>query len=129
MLSSIFHSGQIFKFKKAVTPREKKWNQHFLWICTSTHYVLHNYKVSRNSVEQFQRSFANKLCLVVSFILAKFLSSKRPLLREKKRNQNILWVCTSTHYVLHYYNVSRNSVERFQRSCANKKHRTDRLTD
>ena len=35
-------------------------NQNFLWICTSTHYVLHNYKVSRNSVEWFQRSCANK---------------------------------------------------------------------
>ena len=28
-------------------------NQHFLYKCISTHYVLHNYKVSRNSVEQF----------------------------------------------------------------------------
>ena len=31
-------------------------------------------------------------------------------------------ICTSTHYVLHYYKVSGNSVERFQRSCANKLH-------
>ena len=59
--SSIFHFGQISKFKKGVNPR-KKWNQNFLWICTSTHYVLHYYKVSGNSVEWFQRSCANKLC-------------------------------------------------------------------
>ena len=59
MLSSIFHFGQVSKFKKGVTPR-KKWNENFLWICASTHYVLYNYKVSRNSVERFQRSCANK---------------------------------------------------------------------
>ena len=35
------------------TPR-KKFNQTFLWICASTHYVLHNYKVSLNSVERFR---------------------------------------------------------------------------
>ena len=44
-------------------------------------------------------------------------------------NQNFLWICTSTHYVLHYHKVSRNSVERFQRSCVDKKNRTDGLTD
>ena len=57
--SSIFHFGQIFKFKKSVTPR-KKWNQNFLWMCACTHYFLHYYKVSRNSVERFHRSCANK---------------------------------------------------------------------
>ena len=50
---------QISKFKKGVTPR-KKINQNFLWISPSTHYVLHNYKVSRNSVVRFQRSCADK---------------------------------------------------------------------
>ena len=35
-------------------------NQHFLYKCISTQNVLHNYKVSRNSVEPFQRSCANK---------------------------------------------------------------------
>ena len=58
-LGSIFHFGQISKFKKGVTPR-KRLNQNFLWICTSTWYVLHNYKASWNSVEWFQRSFADK---------------------------------------------------------------------
>mgnify|MGYP003683400481 CR=1 FL=1 len=57
--SSIFHFGQISKFKRGVTPI-KNFNQNFLWICASTHYVFHNYKVSRNSFERFQRSCANK---------------------------------------------------------------------
>ena len=43
------------------------------------------------------------------------------LLPEKKLNKNFLWICPSTHYVLHNYKVSRNSVERFQWSCADKK--------
>ena len=59
VFSSIFHFGQISKFKKGVTLR-KKMESNFLRICTSTHYVLHNYIVSRNSVERFQRSCANK---------------------------------------------------------------------
>ena len=58
--SSIFHFGQISKFKKGVIPRTKL-NKYFLWICLSTHYVPHNYKVSRNSVEQFQWSRADEL--------------------------------------------------------------------
>ena len=57
--SSIFNFGQISKFKKGVTPK-KKLNQNLLWICTSTHYILHNYQVTWNSVEQFQRNCANK---------------------------------------------------------------------
>ena len=57
--SNTFHFRQISKFKKSVIQR-KKWNQNFLWICTSTHYVLHYYKVSGNSVERFQRSCTNK---------------------------------------------------------------------
>ena len=57
--SSIFHFRQISKSKKSVIQR-KKWNQNVLWICTSTNYVLHYYKVSGNSVEPFQRSCANE---------------------------------------------------------------------
>ena len=53
--SGIFHFGQIYKFKKGVSSR-KIMEAKFLWICTSTWYVLHNYKVSLTSVEQFQRS-------------------------------------------------------------------------
>ena len=80
--------------------------------------------------QRFQRICADKLFRsVVSFILAKFLCSKRALLREKKLNQNFLWICASTRYVLYNYKVSENSVERFQRSCADKKNRTDGVTD
>ena len=57
--SNIFHFGEISKLKKDVTPL-KKLNSNFLWICTSKHYVLHYYKVSRNSVKLFQRSYAEK---------------------------------------------------------------------
>ena len=35
----------------------------------------------------------------------------------------------STQYVHHNYKVSRNYVSHFQRSCADKKNRTDGLTD
>ena len=52
---SIFHFGQISKFKKGVF-REKNGIK---ISCESTH-VLHNYKVSLNSVERFQRSCADK---------------------------------------------------------------------
>ena len=38
--------------------------------------------------------------------------------KKKKKNKTFLSICTSKHYVLHYYKVSGNSVERFQRSCA-----------
>ena len=60
---------------------------------------------------------------VVSFILANFQSSKRGIAPRKKLNQNALWICTSTHYFLHYYKVSGNSIDRFQScACANKKY-------
>ena len=70
--------------------------------------------------EWFQLSCADKLFRVVSLILAKFLSSNKGITSRKKLNQNFLWICSSTHYVLHYYKVSGNSVEGFQRSCADK---------
>ena len=72
----IFNFGQISKFKKGVTPR-KKIESKFPVDCASTLYVLRNYKVSRNSGKWFQRTCADKLFSVVSFILVKFLSSKR----------------------------------------------------
>ena len=58
--SSIFLFGQITKFKRGII-QEKKLNQNSLSICTSRHYILHYYIVSRNFVEQFQRSCADKL--------------------------------------------------------------------
>ena len=51
--SCIFYFSQISKFKRGIIP-PKKWNENFLWICASTQYVLHNYKVS------------TKLCWAVS---------------------------------------------------------------
>ena len=86
--SSIFHFRQISKFKKG------HCSQNFLWICTSTHYVLHYYRVSGNSAERFQRSCANNPYWVVSFILAKFLSSKSFL-------KQILWKNTVKKNSLH----------------------------
>ena len=53
--SGIFHFSKISKFKRGITPR-KKLNENFL----QKHYVSHNYKVSGNSVERFQRSCADK---------------------------------------------------------------------
>ena len=50
--------GQSAK-KGYINCSSKGSNQHFLQKCISTHYVLHNYKVSGNSVEWFQRSCAN----------------------------------------------------------------------
>ena len=51
---------------------------------------------------------------VVSFILAKFLSSKRALTPRKKIESNMhIYVTSISHYVLHIYKVSGNSVEWF----------------
>ena len=57
--SSIFHFGQISKFKKGVILRKKIESKipvdiHIYILCLSY------YKVSGNSVEQFQRSCADK---------------------------------------------------------------------
>ena len=108
------------KFSRYINCSLKRLNQHFLLKCISTHNVLHNYKVSRNSIERFQWCCADKLFWVVSFILVKFCSSKWTYLREKKMNQKFLWICTSTWYVLHNYKLSRTFVELYQRSCADK---------
>ena len=52
LINCIFHFGKISKFKSDITPRKK---------CASTHHVLHNYKVSPNSFEQFQRICADNI--------------------------------------------------------------------
>ena len=89
--SSIFHFGQISKFKKGVIQRNKL-NQKFLWICTSTHYVLHYYKVSGNSVERFQRSCADKLFGVVSFILKFCWAVSEQLRKQEKQDWLTDWM-------------------------------------
>ena len=52
--SNKFNFGRISKFKRDIIPT-KRLNKKFLQNCPSTQYVLQNYKVSRNSVERFQR--------------------------------------------------------------------------
>ena len=97
VLGSIIHFGKISKLKKGVILRKnivskfpvdmhiytlcpsllhyykvsRVWNN-FLWICTSTWYVFLNYKVSRNSVEQFHKSCAYKLFLLYLSICPNF---------------------------------------------------------
>ena len=68
--SGIFHFSKISKFKRGITPR-KKLNENFL----QKHYVSHNYKVSGNSVERFQRSGAKK-------------KKKKEKKKKKKRKQD-----------------------------------------
>ena len=97
VLSSIYNYGQIFKFKKEHDSQKKNWIK---ISCGYAH--LHNYKVSRNSVERFQWSCGEELFSVVSLILVNILSSKRCITPRKKN-----WI-----------KISRNSVKRFQRSCA-----------
>ena len=70
----VSHFGQISKFKKSVIQRKKMESKFPVDICTCTHYVLRNYKISRNS-ESF-RGVALIRKTVESFILAEFLSSK-----------------------------------------------------
>ena len=68
-------------------------NQNYLWICASTHYLLHYFKFLRNSVEHFQELRWQTVFSNVSLILVKFLRSKRALLREKKN-----WIKISCGY-------------------------------
>ena len=46
---------------------------------------------------------------------------KSVIQREKMESKFLVDMHTSAHYVLHYYKVSGNSVDWFQRSCTNKK--------
>ena len=123
--SNIFHFGQISNFKKGVIPRKKMKSISCGYAYLHMNYVLHNYNVSRNSIERFQRSCADKLFQKYLSFWSNFYVQKGRNSKKKKLNQNSLWICASTHYVFHIYKVSRNSVERYQRSCANKKNRTD----
>ena len=84
-----------WQFKALVTGNQK------IRKCISTDYVLHNYKVSRYSVKPFQWSCAEELFWVVSFIVVKFLSSKRGITPRKKMeskfpvDMHIYMVCPS----------------------------------
>ena len=117
VLSIIFHFGQKGK---------KKWIQ---ISCRSAYLHGMSFKTTKFNEILLSGFWGYALTNYFSSIFHFGQISKRALLREKKMNQNFLWICKSTHYVLHNYKVSRNSVERFQMSCADKKNRTDGLTD
>ena len=69
-------------------------NQNFLWICTSTHYVLHNYKVSWNSVEWLQRSCPDILFQLYLAFLPNFYVQKE---RNSERKNWIKITCGYAH--------------------------------
>ena len=85
-----------FKLKKGVILRKKRIKiscgyayLHFMsFMTTDFRKILFS---------SFWRSCADKMFHIVSFILIKFLISKRAFFREKKLNQNYLWICTSSH--------------------------------
>lgn len=83
---------------------------------------------------QLKRSWAYQLFIIIFNTWPKFYvqkGRKSQKLMESKYMNIIIW--TSTHNVLNTctYKVSRNSVKRFKRSCANYKRTglTDGLTD
>ena len=76
--SSIFHFGQISKFKKGVIPR-KQWNQNFLWICASKWYILHN----NNLLSSF-RGVALTNCFSSIFHFGQMSKFKKGVFPRKK---------------------------------------------
>ena len=88
----------MFKFRKGVISR-KILNQNFLWICTSTHYLLHNYKVSGNSVEWFQRSWSEKNCFYSIFHFGQMSKFKKRLIPRKRKCIKISCKYTDLHII------------------------------
>ena len=127
VLNSMFHFGQFFKFKKGVT-RRKKLNQNFLWYAH-----LHGMPITTTKFHEILlsgfRGVALTNCFSSIFHFGQISKFKTGVTPRNELNQNFLWICASIHYVFHHYKVSWNSVERFQRSCADKKNRTNGLTD
>ena len=58
-MNEVLGNGYIANFLVQKGPN-KKLNQNFLGICTSTPHIHDNNKVSRNSAERFLRSYADK---------------------------------------------------------------------
>ena len=97
---------------------------------------MHTYTLCPSYLQSFM-----KFCSAVSvemrwrfsllriFHISQICKFNKGVIPRKKLNQSFMWICISKHHVLYYYKVSGNSVERFQRSCADKKNRTDGLTD
>ena len=95
---------QEWQFKALVTGNQK------IRKCISTDYVLHNYKVSRYSVKPFQWSCAEELFWVVSFIVVKFLSSKRGITPRKKMESKF-------PVDIHIYTLCPSLLQSFRKYC------------
>ena len=81
---SIFHFGQISKLKKGIIPR-KKWNQNVLWICTSTHYVLHYYKCYISGLEvKCQHCIEMNVCNTCLMVIDPCAKYDMPMSKETK---------------------------------------------
>ena len=97
----------------------------FLWICTSTHYVLHYYKVSGNFVELFQMGCANKKISSI-FHFGQISKFKKGVTPRKKISCGYAHLHIMSFITTKFHEIMLSG---FQRSCANKKNRTDGLTD
>ena len=73
---------------------------------------------------KFRWAVSEELCwqtvLSSFFHFGQISKIKKRVTREKKLNQNFLWICTSIWYVLHKDKASWKSVERLKCSCADK---------
>ena len=119
VLSSIFHFGQISKFKKGVTPR-KKVESKFpvdMHICTLCPSLLQSFRQFCGAVSKELRwqTVFNSI-----FHFGQFFKFKKGVTRRKRIESKFPVICTSTWYAHYNYKVSWNSVEWFQRSCADK---------
>ena len=92
-----------FYVQKGRNSREKMI-QNFLQICSSTQYVLCNYRVSWNYVERLQRSCADSSI----FYFGRISKFKRGVTPKEKLNQNVLQIFASIQSVINNYKVSRN---------------------
>ena len=77
-------------------------NQHFMWKCISTHYVFQSTKFHAILLSGFNGVVLTN-CFSSIFHFRQISKFKKGQCSQKtKLNQNFLWICTSTHYVLHY---------------------------
>ena len=111
VLSSIFHFGQISKFKKGCNSQKKNWIK---ISCEYAHLHIMSWLTTKFQEILFQRSCADKYFWVVYFILAKFLFKKGVTPREKIESKfpldnYAMRISTGnfdsifSHYVLHNY--------------------------
>ena len=166
---SELHKIILAKGQRHIICSLNRLNQHILLQCILTHYVLHNYKVSRSSVEWFQWSCAEELFWAVSWSKFKkgHFSQKKQWIRIScgYAHQHIKsFITTKFHEILlsgfrgviltncirgifHFGQISKLKkkskipreknwiiciTKKFQEillSCADKRNRTDGLTD